>query len=223
MSTSVNCSSEISNSTPLKAIQSASPWLQLVSRRISNAAQARSICPGLRGGNTFYEDILDWGRSRGELLLLKIARDGCTVGCMVYSSRGLVQVSWGLVWGLWQAGKQLSEHPNQYVFPVVWRPLLVVLDDTVAYYSAERCYSYIPEWSNSKCFTVDLDSGPRLLLSHQLYITLYIFIFKFEYFTQRGWNILLMECRCRPNETLNTRGERSGGNLRGTFGGQFFF
>lgn len=72
------------------------------------------------------------------LLLLKIAQDGCTVGCMVYSSRGLVQVSWGLVWGPRQAGKQLSEHPNQYIFPVVWRPQLAVFDDTVAFYSAER-------------------------------------------------------------------------------------
>lgn len=113
MSTSVNCSSEspeISYPTPLKAIQPASPWLQLVSRRISNAAQARSICPGLRGGNTFYEDIFDWGRSGwwwggggwvvgAESLQLKIARDGCSVGPMVYSSRGLVQVSWSLRWG----------------------------------------------------------------------------------------------------------------------------
>lgn len=29
----------------------------------------------------------------GESRLVKIAQDGCTVGCTVYSSRGLVQVS----------------------------------------------------------------------------------------------------------------------------------
>lgn len=139
MSTSVNCSSEspeISYPTPLKAIQPASPWLQLVSRRISNAAQARSICPGLRGGNTFYEDIFDWGRSgRGvgaESLQLKIARDGCSVGPMVYSSRGLVQVSWGLVSVLRKAGtalsdQQLSSGGSQQVFLGVWKPLLVGL------------------------------------------------------------------------------------------------
>lgn len=33
------------------------------------------------------------GVGGGESRLVKIAQDGCTVGCTVYSSRGLVQVS----------------------------------------------------------------------------------------------------------------------------------
>lgn len=93
----------------------ASPWLQLVSRRISNAAQARSICPGLRGGwGTLFTKTFWTGEEGGEggkkeaQRQLKIARVGCTALHMVYLSWGLVQVTWGLGCGLRQAGKQLT-------------------------------------------------------------------------------------------------------------------
>lgn len=145
--------------------------------RISNAAQARSICPGLRGGGgggTLFMKIFwtvevgvgGWG----ELWLVKIAQDGCTVGCIVYSSRGLVQVSWGA--GLRaEAGWETAVRTSQ--------PVRISTGLETSGSSFRWCGSILLRlkgvsdtqgWSNS-----NPDSWPRFLPSHQLY-------FAFVYF-----------------------------------------
>lgn len=96
---------------------------------------------------------------------------------------------------------------------------------------SSRWYSRVKVLYISSRVIKRLDSGPWLISLHFCQVIsctlhLYSFIFKllcFEYFTQQGWDILLMECRCRLNETLNTRGEKSAENLRGTSWGYFFF